>query len=138
MIKLYVPEDGAEEIRALDHLAVSDLTRVEVASALWRKHRDDEIAQPDVHLLTSALAADLGESSAQRQRLTPLQLSLPLLKLAAALPGVHRLRAADAIQLASAVAMRDADPSCRRFACFDRDLRHAAAAEGFALVPASL
>jgi hypothetical protein len=44
------------------------------------------------------------------------------------------VRAYDAVQLASALAARAANPGCREFACFDEGLRAAAAREGFALV----
>jgi hypothetical protein len=54
---------------------------------------------------------------------------------AAALP-THNLRAYDAVQLASAIAARDADPLCTSFACFDSELREAAATAGFELLPA--
>jgi predicted nucleic acid-binding protein len=47
----------------------------------------------------------------------------------------HRLRAADAVQLASALLARDADPGLSAIAAFDRTLRAAASAEGFALLP---
>jgi predicted nucleic acid-binding protein len=51
---------------------------------------------------------------------------------AAHLVAVHLLRAYDAVQLATARAVRAADPSCTTFACFDQQLAQAAAAEGFA------
>jgi predicted nucleic acid-binding protein len=56
----------------------------------------------------------------------------------ARLCAVHALRAYDAVQLACALAARDAVPECQTFAAFDRQLRAAAAAEGFALVPSVL
>jgi hypothetical protein len=37
--------------------------------------------------------------------------------------------------LATGLAVREADPGCSDFACFDEALRRAAAAEGFSLVP---
>lgn len=49
---------------------------------------------------------------------------------------VHGLRAYDAVQLATAQAVREAAPGCAAFAAFDKNLRGAAAMEGFALVPA--
>ena len=47
----------------------------------------------------------------------------------------HALRAFDAMQLASACSVRDADPGCAAFACADRGLRAAAEAEGFEVLP---
>lgn len=45
------------------------------------------------------------------------------------------LRAYDAVQLASAVRARAADPELVSFACFDAGLRRAAARAGFSLIP---
>ncbi len=47
----------------------------------------------------------------------------------------HRLRAADAVQLASALLTREADPGVDTMAVFDQGLRVAAQAEGLALLP---
>lgn len=60
-----------------------------------------------------------------------------VLEAAARLCAVHGLRAYDAVQLASALAVRDAVPECRTFAAFDRQLRAAAAAEGFTPAPSA-
>ena len=46
----------------------------------------------------------------------------------------HGLRAYDAVQLASAIAARGADPSVDTFAVFDLKLRASALAEGFSLL----
>lgn len=58
----------------------------------------------------------------------------PLLESAAELVAIHGLRAYDAVQLASALAVRDQTAECETFAGFDGDLNTAAAARGFALV----
>ena len=52
------------------------------------------------------------------------------------IPG--RLRAYDAVQLSTALAVRRVDESCTVFAAFDRSLRTAAATEGFELMPSDL
>jgi hypothetical protein len=65
-------------------------------------------------------------------------LSPGLLESAARMTGVHGLRAHDAVQLASACAVQEADPECDRFAYFGASLRRAAAAEGFSIVPRSV
>ncbi len=57
-----------------------------------------------------------------------------LLGHAARLCGVHALRSGDAIQLATALAVRAVDPSCTRFWVFDRRLADAAVKEGFAVL----
>ena len=46
-------------------------------------------------------------------------------------------RAYDAVQLASALAARDADPGLGTMAAFDESLRRAVLAEGLAVVPVS-
>jgi hypothetical protein len=48
---------------------------------------------------------------------------------------VHPLRAADALQLAAALAWADNAPSGLAFVCLDRPLREAAQKEGFVLIP---
>ncbi|GAB3871771.1 hypothetical protein GCM10029964_008970 [Kibdelosporangium lantanae] len=47
----------------------------------------------------------------------------------------HGLRAYDAVQLASAVLAAEHNPELRCFAVFDKQLRSAAFAEGFTLIP---
>jgi hypothetical protein len=39
------------------------------------------------------------------------------------------------LQLASALAVREVDPRCDQFACFDAELRRAASRAGFVLLP---
>jgi uncharacterized protein len=48
----------------------------------------------------------------------------------------HRLRAADALQLAAALFWCEEQPSNETFACLDTRLREAARSEGFTLFPA--
>lgn len=55
-----------------------------------------------------------------------------MLELAARSTASYGLRAYGAVQLASAMTARTADPTCDRLSAFDNDLRAAAAAEGFA------
>jgi hypothetical protein len=45
LVKLYVPEQGSEAVGSLEEpFVVSGLSRVEVASGLWRKHREGWVA----------------------------------------------------------------------------------------------
>jgi predicted nucleic acid-binding protein len=111
---------------------VSALARVEVPAALWRKHRRDEASAESVATIVAAFEADWGV------RFDAVDVTASLLERAARLTGVHRLRGFDAVQLASALAAREAASEIDQFACFDQQLRDAAAAEGFALVPAEL
>jgi len=70
----------------------------------------------------------------ERGRFGVVHVSPDLLDAAARQLARHPLRAFDAVQLASAVAVRDMHPQLDRFVCFDRGLAAAAAAEGFATV----
>lgn len=114
---------------------VSALTRVEVPAALWRKVRIGDLTPADAADLVSAFEGDYQGSGDRAPRFGVLAATESVLDDAAGRTGSHRLRAYDAVQLASAVAARAADPCCTAFACFDRDLRAAAAAGGFELVP---
>lgn len=62
-----------------------------------------------------------------------IELDPVLAERAAALATRHRLRAYDAVQLASALAGRGDDPVT--FACFDEELAAAARREGFQVEP---
>jgi predicted nucleic acid-binding protein len=65
-------------------------------------------------------------------------LTEPVLIAAAREAARHGLPAYDAVQLASALAVREIDPRCSHFACFDTDLRRAASRKGFTLVPETM
>lgn len=134
-MKLYADEDGSDAIRALGLVVVSMLARVEVPAAIWRKVRMGEVGAGDGAILTQAFEADWNASDAARRPFVVVALPVRLLDHAAVLAATQELRAYDAIQLASALAARDADPGCDSFACFDAGLRRAAAAEGFVLLP---
>jgi hypothetical protein len=58
-----------------------------------------------------------------------------LRSLAEELPDAHRLRAADAAQLAAALVWCRERPKQRPFVCFDERLRHAAGELGFRVRP---
>jgi uncharacterized protein len=119
----------------LEALVVSALARVEVPAALWRKHRLGELDAGVAQLLVNEFEADFFGDEHAPARLIVVGLTLGLLDIAARLVAVHGLRSYDAVQLATGLAVREADPGCLDFACFDEGLRRAAAAEGFSLVP---
>lgn len=110
-------------------IGASALARVEVPSALWRKYRMGELRRSTLDALLRAFENDFLD------HFVVVPVSPVLLDRAARLVGIHQLRAYDAVQLASALAVRDVDPGIDAFACFDASLRSAAAAERFALVP---
>ncbi|GAB3481938.1 type II toxin-antitoxin system VapC family toxin [Amycolatopsis cihanbeyliensis] len=134
LVKLYVPEEGYERVRALPALVVSTLARVEVPSAIWRKRRAGLLSAPDANLLIAAFEADYYGTREEPPRFPAVEASPLVLETAARLTGIHGLRAYDAVQLATAQLVASADPECRQFAVFDKALRDAAAGEGFFVV----
>lgn len=114
---------------------ISSLARVEVPAALWRKVRAGELSVGDVEPLLRHFTVDLMGTVQDPPRFGVVATNPRTLDRAAEICGSHRLRAYDAVQLASAAAAREADSACAGFACFDRDLRDAASASGFELIP---
>lgn len=119
----------------LEVLIVSALARVELPAAFWRKHRIGELDAEDAAILTQAFESDLFGSDTEPSRFAVVGVTQPILDRAAELTATHGLRAYDAVQLSTAIAVRSADPECRSLACSDGELRAAAASSGFDLVP---
>jgi len=138
LVKLYADEPGHEQVRELSQLVVAQLARVEVPSAIWRKQRLGELGPEAAGVLTAAFEADWYGTDEDPPRFSAVSATIALLDEAARLCAVHGLRAYDAVQLASAVAVRTVLPECSTVVVFDRQLRTAAAAEGFGLLPATL
>jgi uncharacterized protein len=130
VVKLYADEPEAAVMRGLGALVVSGLARVEVPAALWRKHRLGDLSVPQ----TSELVAQFEEDWFEARRFGIVSVTERLLESAAAALARYPLRAYDAVQLASALVARGAYPTLERFACFDRTLAAAAAAEGFEII----
>jgi len=134
-VKLYADEPGHRRIRALQTLVVSALARVEVPSALWRKARSGELDDAAASVLVSAFEVDFHGDPNSDARFTIVPPGESVLIIAARETARHALRAYDAVQLASALAVRELDPRCNEFACFDIELRRAASRAGFLLLP---
>ena len=134
-MKLYADEPGHRLIRTLDAIVVSALARVEVPSALWRKARTGELEDAAAGILVRAFELDFHGDPDASSRFTIVSLTEPVLITAAREAARHTLHAYDAVQLASALAVRGLDSRCERFACFDAELRRAASRAGFALLP---
>lgn len=133
VVKLYVPERQHQVVRArTDHMVVSALTGVELASALGRKHRLGELHAADAAALYAAFDADVHEDAG---RFSVVALRRDVLAQAVEAATRHGLRAYDAVQLATAMVARAALGRLEDFVAFDASLRPAAAAEGFTLVP---
>lgn len=114
---------------------VSALARVEVPAALWRKARTGGLSDTAAGTLVGAFELDFHGDRDSDPRFTVIAATEPLLVVAAREAARHALRAYDAVQLASALAVREVDPRCDRFACFDAELQSAASRAGFTLVP---
>ena len=93
---------------------------------------------PTAATLAARFAHDYAGGGERHARFAIVQVVPALLDTAAQLVAPAGLRAYDAIQLASAIAARGADPGIDAFACFDADLRRAAAMHEFALLPATM
>lgn len=138
LVKLYADEDGYQQVRGMAAMAVAQLARVEVPAALWRKQRMGELSADDARLLTADFEADYFGTGSEPPRFAAVAATGRIFDEAARLCASHGLRAYDAVQLSSALAVRRADETCTTFAAFDRSLRTAAATEGFELLPSRL
>ncbi len=138
LVKLYVQEPENDVVPSVDDPPmISELTRVELPAAFWRKHRLGQLSAHAAARLSSEFAADYyGEGG--EPRFAVMRISDPTVSMAARLVARADLRAGDAIQLAAALVARHVGREVTAFAAFDARLRTAAAIEGFTLVPSSL
>jgi uncharacterized protein len=132
VVPLLMEEEWSAELGGLldrdRDIAVWWGTRVEAVSAIRRRERAGEVEAGEA--IESLELLDQLEHA-----WVELQPSAAVRTTAERLLAVHPVRAADALQLAAAIAWRR-DPTRRAgFACFDERLRDAAAREGFELAP---
>jgi uncharacterized protein len=135
LVKLYANEPGSDVVREIARFAAAHTTRVEVPAALWKLNRMRLLTPRLTAALVGDFEADWFGDETGARRFGVVRMTSLVLEDAAHLTGVHGLRENDAIQLASARAVRSADPSVSTFAVFDGALRDAAATEGFVLLP---
>lgn len=150
LVTRYAEEPGRPELDPARSVIVSQLARVEVPSAIWRKHRLGQVSVEDASLLVAAFEADYagldsraGSGSHAGSAGYPLGyvvvlVAQAILDRAARFIASYGLRAYDSVQLASARTVDDVVPECRTFAGYGLRLRYAAASEGFRLFPAEL
>ena len=117
LAKRYLAEKGSNRIRRLlarkdDAFYQTFLTPLEVASALYRRLRSGRISHDELSFLLRAYIAH----SHQDYLLVPYTDSL--IERASALVARYVLRALDAVQLASALALRDGLPADTLPLCF--------------------
>lgn len=137
LVKLYADEPGHRAVRDLGGMIVAQIARVEVPAALWRKHRMGELSPAAAAVLVAEFEADWFGTEDRHRRFEPARMTAAVLEDAVRLTGLHGLRAYDAVQLATARAVRGADPDVTLFVAFDKALRDAAATEGFTAAPAA-
>lgn len=138
VVTRYAAEERQAALGRPDEIIVSVLARVEVPSAIWRKQRMGELTAEDAALLVAAFEADyFGTEGAADEAggFVAVAVRSAILARATRLVAAYPLRAYDAIQLASALAVAEVVPELVGFAVFDRQLRAAAAAEGLSLLP---
>jgi uncharacterized protein len=102
-------------------------TELECISAVARREREGELRRA----AAANARARIDELKAAWKEIAPHEV---VRRTARRLLRVHSLRAADALQLAAAVAGSDGDPSNLEFVCLDVELATAAEREGFPVV----
>ena len=132
IMPLIVGEHRSEVLRRLleqdTGMVVWWATRVECISAISRRAREGTI-DSEGEASARELLNDLSETW------TEVQSTAQLRTLAEQALLAHPLRAADALQLASALIWCETRPQGRPFVCLDKRLRNAASRSGFTLLP---
>lgn len=132
LVKLVVDEDGSDVAAALwnacDAALSSRLAHPEVCAALAAAGRNHVLTESEA----SAAASDWERFWASMR---PVELSAEVERAAGSLAATHRLRGADAVHLASALALGSTDLIV---AVWDKRLHAGAVAVGLAVAPATL
>lgn len=131
-MKRYVREPGATSVRRwlkTGAAAASRLSDVEVASALVRRAQEGAFAPEERDRALAAFANDLAT-------LIVVELTVEIAQDARGLLLKHRLRASDAVQLASCLFLQRALAQSLPFVVFDDRLAEAARHEALTVVTA--
>ena len=132
LVKLVLDETGsnvaAELWNACDAALSSRLAYPEVCATLAAAGRNHDLTESE-----ASAAADEGELFWSSMR--PIELSADVERVAGELAVLHRLRGADAVHLASALALGSVDITV---AVWDKRLHAGAVAVGLAVAPATL
>lgn len=126
-------EPGSDVVEALQEseILISRLTTVEVVSALERRHREGELSTADRSRTLDYLRGLF-------RRILIGEITASICDRANEILARHPIRAADAIQLATALDLRAGLDEATPFVVFDRRLRLAAEAESLGVVPTAL
>ena len=132
LVKLVLDETGSDVAAALwnacDAALSSRLAYPEVRGALAAAGRSHDLT--DVEATVAAAEWETFWAS-----MRPIELSAEVERAAGELAALHQLRGADAVHLASALALGSGDVT---LAAWDKRLHAAAAAAGLAVAPAAL
>lgn len=127
LVKAYRSEVGTAHVlsalQAIQSVAVSRLTQVEVTSTLVRRARAPSTGPIHLRPILDGLNQDLANLY------LVVELTQDLIRLAAAMTERHALRSADAVQLACAVTARSSNPDHEPFVFVSSDLELNAAAQ---------
>ncbi len=135
-MKAFIDEAGSNAVRDLlsapDLIAVtSRLSHVECRAAFARLRRNNQITKRQEDSL-------IQEFDRRWNDLVVADIVESLVSHASDIVRVRNLRAADAIHLASALALRQETDVEAQFACWDRRLWEAAKTVGFSLIPTNM
>jgi predicted nucleic acid-binding protein len=127
LVKLYVPEPESGAVQALmgsaQVAAVSLIAFAEARAAFARKRRERAVNPKDYRRIVREFDDDWDHYFV-------VDVTEPLVKRAAQLADKHGLRGYDAIQLSSAIVLREQSGEAVSFCCFDGRLLRASRREG--------
>jgi predicted nucleic acid-binding protein len=129
LAKRYITERYSDKVDRMlsDGIAVTcRISEAEIASALARRQREGDIKVAERDRLMKLLEQDVAS-------LYVIEISREICALACSLLMRHKLRAADALHLASALFLARRSEVQMQFVAFDHDLNEAAQREGFVL-----
>jgi len=128
LVKFYYPEEGSDRVEAVllkaDRVYISDLTMVEVASALIQKVRTGDLNKRAEMVIWTAFLDDMHTGTVEMVHLTERH-HLKAVDIIREFGGKHGIKTLDAIHLAIAHGMQDAS-----FLCSDKTLVRIATAMG--------
>lgn len=129
IVKLFLVEDGSELVRELwegdTPVSTAGISQTELVCALAAAARDGRFG-------AGQLSEDVIDGTFLREHAEVVAADAGLLVSASRLAVAHRLRAVDAIHVASVLVLRDTEPI---FVSWDDEQRNAAHAEGLPLYP---
>ncbi|MGH7268690.1 MAG: type II toxin-antitoxin system VapC family toxin [Candidatus Rokuibacteriota bacterium] len=134
LVKLYVEEPGSDAIRRAVQeaslVATSAIAYVEARAAFVRRRHEGELAAGGYRRIVEAFDEDW-------ERYVVVSITDSLIRAGARMAETHRLRAYDAVHLASAASLHERLAEAWAFASWDEKLERAARREGLSPLPAA-